>query len=300
MISRTFLWLTHGSGHRRRWLFRRFFEFIARRSQDRVHWTFMNYGFAGTDGAGHTFALDPCDEQERYCCQLYDRVDGDVAVEGRDVLEVSSGRGGGAAFIARCRQPRTLIGIDIAGPAVTFCRKVHRLRNLRFLQGDAEELPLFESSVDVVINVEASFCYGDFERFLNEVWRVLRPGGYFLHADLRLRSEIAEWQASIARSGLDLVECDDITANVVRALDLDSGRREQEVRQGAPWYLRTAMRTFGGTRGTHIPRMLASGEMCYRRFVLKKPDPGCSSTMTVSLAARPAAPVAGAQPEPAF
>lgn len=272
MVSKLFLWLTRGSGARRRWLFRTLFEMIARASREQTAWTFMNYGFADPEGPNTANGLRPEEEAQRVCCRLYEKVSDPVPVSGKDVVEISCGRGGGAAFIARYKEPRTVTGIDIAQSAIGFCRRVHRLPNLRFVQGDAESLPLFDASCDIAINVEASFCYGDFQRFLREIHRVLRPGGYFLYADLRFGEELSGWYESLERSGLEMIENEDISRNVLHALDVDGDRRERELRRIAPWLARRAMGTFGGTRGTRIPQMLASGAMRYHRFVFAKPD----------------------------
>jgi SAM-dependent methyltransferase len=296
MITRIFLGLTHGSGARRRWLFRTFFEFIAYLSGDQEQWTFMNYGFAGGADGDRLCELTPVEEAQRVCCRLYDEVARAQPIAGRDVVEVSCGRGGGSAYVARHMKPRTMTGIDIANGAIGFCRKVHRSGNLRFLQGDAEFLPLFDESCDVAINVEASFCYGDFEHFLSEIHRVLRPGGHFLFADLRFEEELAEWFAALEGSGLDLVEREEISENVLDALYLDGDRRERELRRNAPWILRGPLRTFSGTRGSRIPVMLASGALRYYRFVLVKPGPGAGATRAGAvLDGRPSAKLAAVQ-----
>merc|ERR1719335_1617700 len=49
------------------------------------------------------------------------------------------------------------------------------------------DLPFADGSMDVVLCIESSHCFADFERFLAEVRRVLRPGGRFSLADLRWR-----------------------------------------------------------------------------------------------------------------
>jgi len=272
MLTNIFLSLTNRSTKIRRVAFRMLFEYLARRSRDFSAWTHMNYGYADGPGDGHTIVLEPKDEAERYCHQLYHHVVNDIDLTGKDVVEVSSGRGGGGAFLHRYHCPRTLTGIDIASAAVSFCRRVHRLRGLRFLQGDAEDLPIFDNSVDAVINVEASFCYGKIDRFFAEVHRVLRPGGDFLYADLRLAEEVDDLLAALRRSGLDLLEMEDITANVIRALDLDAERRVSDTGANAPWFLRHAMRTFAGAPGTRIPTLLSQRRMRYFRILLRKPE----------------------------
>ena len=94
------------------------------------------------------------------------------------------GRGGGCAYLARYRQPAAVLGIDISPRAIAFCRRIHLVPGLSFRPGDAEALPCPAEAFDVVLNVESSHCYGSMPTFLNEVFRVLVPGGYFLWADL--------------------------------------------------------------------------------------------------------------------
>jgi SAM-dependent methyltransferase len=273
MLAQVFLWVTRHSAAARRWLFRRFFERLARNCQHAEGWTLMNYGYAGSaDGTG-LLPLQQGDEPERYCIQLYHHVASGADIAGKDVLEVSSGRGGGASYVCRYLGPRTMTAVDIAPSAVAFCRRMHRLPGLRFLQGDAEDLPMFDDSVDVVVNIEASFCYGRIDRFLHEVRRVLRPGGHFLFADLRLLDEVDELTAALGRSGLDIVRREDITANVARALLLDGPRRAAGAAKLGSFLTRGAMRLFVGAPGTRVPALLQAGRMRYHCFVLRKsPD----------------------------
>jgi ubiquinone/menaquinone biosynthesis C-methylase UbiE len=270
MLTATFFEIVNRSPKGRRIVFRGLFEYLARRSQHMTTWTQMNYGYAEGTGRGHTIPLRPDEEHERYCHQLYFRTVNGVDLSGKDVAEVSCGRGGGSAFIHRYLSPRTMTGIDIAAGAIKFCRRVHRAPCLRFLQGEAEELPLFNESADALVNVEASFCYGDLGKFFSEVYRVLRPGGHFLYTDLHAPESIDGLISGLESLGFDMLHADDITANVSRALELDSERRTECVRANAPWLLRHAMRAFAGTPGSRIPTQLANGQLQYYCFTLRK------------------------------
>ena len=42
----------------------------------------------------------------------------------------------------------------------------------------------------MVINVESSHCYGNFPKFVDEVYKVLKPGGIFAITDFRSTEEI--------------------------------------------------------------------------------------------------------------
>lgn len=271
MLTLSFFYVVNASPKGRKLVFRWLFEYLARRHRHLKTWTQMNYGFASASGAGHTIALSARDETERYCHQLYHHAVHGHDLENKDIVEVSSGRGGGASFVHRYFRARTVTGIDIAQHATAFCRQVHRAPGLRFLQGDAEDLPLFDDSADAVVNIEASFCYGNMDRFFAEVHRVLRPGGLFFYADLRHTDELDLLSVALRRSGLTILEFEDISDNVIRALALDASRRAAVAEMNLPRFFRHAMRTFAGAPGTRIPTLLVCGQMRYFRYVLGKP-----------------------------
>jgi SAM-dependent methyltransferase len=271
MLADAFLWILNRTPALRRTLWRALFDLLAYRFRDIGWWTTMNYGYAEPDGATHSFDLLEADEAERYPIALYRHVATMAPLAGRDVLEVGSGRGGGASYVARYLEPRRMVGIDLSGKAVTFSSKRHVVANLQFQQGDAEQLPFADASFDSVLNVESSFCYPSIDRFFTEVQRVLRPGGHLHYADLRLAHEVKGWREAIARSGLDLIVERDITANVIEALRLDSPRRREGGRRIAGGPLAAVADVFTGVDGTRIPSLLASGEMVYCSFLLRKP-----------------------------
>ncbi|MFI6024246.1 class I SAM-dependent methyltransferase [Amycolatopsis magusensis] len=108
---------------------------------------------------------------------------GDYA--GRSVLEVGCGMGEGLNFLSRVAGGGEFTGLDLSPRAIERATAtLSRGRTLRYVQGDAEELPFGDGEVDVVINIESSHTYPDLARFLGEVSRVLKPGGYFSHIDV--------------------------------------------------------------------------------------------------------------------
>jgi SAM-dependent methyltransferase len=251
-------------------LWRSFYRALAAYSRRAEYWTFMNYRYVD-ENPGARPELAPEDQEERYPIYLYHRVAARVDLRGRDVLEVGSGRGGGASYVTRYLKPRRMVGVDISGRAVAFSNKQHALANLHFQQGDAERLPFTDHSFDAVINVESSFCYPSIDRFFDEVRRVLRPGGYLHYTDLRLSYEVADWKEAIERSGLELVVVRDITANVIEALHRDSARRRAGGRRIAGRLFAAVADVFTGVDGTRIPSMLAAGDMVYCSFLMQKP-----------------------------
>jgi SAM-dependent methyltransferase len=233
-------------------------------------WTFMNYGYAPLDGREPEIELYPEDQPNRYCIRLYQRVTGAIDLRGKNLLEVGCGRGGGASFIKRYSQPRSMTAVDFSSRAIAFCQSHYRSEGLTFLHADAESLPLPAASFDVVINVESSHCYNSMDRFLREVSRVLRPGGHFLFADIRLREAVPLLREQLARASLRVLEEELITANVLKALELDNERKLVLIQSKAPGFVRARLQQFAGLTGSPVYRRFLTGEWEYFRFTLQK------------------------------
>lgn len=243
--------------------------------------TFMNYGYASLEERAGAGTSDG--EPDTYGRQLYDRVVGATPLRGADVLEVGCGRGGGTAFVFDRHRPRSMAGLDLAGSAIARCARQHRRPGLEFLQGDAENLPFPAATFDVVINVESSHCYPNVPRFLEEVHRVLRPNGLLLLADVRLtslrghngdgfmpRADVNQLLHELSASPLTVVEQEDITVNVARALQLASPLRRRQIESRVPRPFQPRALAFAAVEGTPLYQSYASGELTYLRFRVQK------------------------------
>lgn len=269
MTPGQFLGLTDRVPFLKRWAWQRWYQYLA--GYDVAAWSFMNYGYEWLhDTPGAELALDAADTDDRYCIQLYHHVAGSIDLQGLDVLEVGSGRGGGASFMQRYLHPKTVTGVDYSAKAVELCTQRHQVEGLSFRQGDAESLPFDAETFDAVVNVESSHCYGSMPAFLGEVTRVLRPGGHFLYADFRSREDAEVLARQIAGSELTMLEEETITPNVVRALDADSERKQALIRGHIRRWLARTFQQFAGIRGTAIYRCFQDGTFVYKRYRLQK------------------------------
>ncbi len=163
-----------------------------------------------------------------------------------------------------------MIGLDLSESSIAHCTRRYARPGLRFVAGDAERLPFPDASFDAVLNVESSHCYPDVAGFFAAVARVLRPGGVLLFADLRVdgadgvapkAGDVASLRDQVAAAGLVVVEEEDITANVARALELDSPRRRALIERTAPRIMRAQLLDFSGVEGSASYRALATGEL---------------------------------------
>jgi ubiquinone/menaquinone biosynthesis C-methylase UbiE len=230
---------------------------------------FMNYGYESLNGDPRLVLKDE-DEIDRYCIQLYDHVVKREDLKDKHVLEVGSGRGGGASYITRYHKPRSYTGMDISESSIDFCNNYYDVEGLSFAHGIAEKIPFADKSFDFVVNVESARCYNDMQAFFNEVHRVLRDDGKLLLADMIYPRELEEFRARLDRSAFKVVHETNISMNVVAALEKDSERREYLIDTKAPKFLRKSFKTFAGTVGTSRYNNFAEGVFQYWSFVLEK------------------------------
>jgi ubiquinone/menaquinone biosynthesis C-methylase UbiE len=102
---------------------------------------------------------------------------------GGRVLEVGCGSGAALVELSRRLRPARLIGADVDVSLLN--EAARRLQSCaldcELLHADVHALPLPDCSVDVVIDFGTCYHIPDAESALQEVARVLRPGGLFVH-----------------------------------------------------------------------------------------------------------------------
>ena len=97
---------------------------------------------------------------------------------GKDVLDIASGEGYGAAIMAQAA--KTVIGVDIDPISVEFGTANFVKPNLSFKVGSAIAIPCADHSLDVVVSFETLEHIYEHDAFMTEIKRVLRPGGLLI------------------------------------------------------------------------------------------------------------------------
>lgn len=113
--------------------------------------------------------------------EVYARFTDEVSPpENSRILDVGSGPGHVCLMLARKHPTVEIVGIDFSRTEVRAAERLRRknhVTNCRFQQGDAMALPFEDASFDIVISLASLKHWPDRERGLNEIRRVLVPGG---------------------------------------------------------------------------------------------------------------------------
>lgn len=93
------------------------------------------------------------------------------------------GVGTGLNVLPLVKRGFSVTGIDISAEMLDrFARKFSRIPdNLKLIQADASKLPFAENSFDVILTVHMIHAVADWREFLDEIDRVLKPGGFYLN-----------------------------------------------------------------------------------------------------------------------
>lgn len=168
----------------------------------------------------------------------------------KDILELGPGNGIGLKMSSQLLKANYSLGIDLTYPLVSNAKaNFSKSEQLAFIQGDAEHIPVTSNSFDLIINIESSHLYPNIDLFFAEVFRVLKPGGFFCYSDIEFLNKLQAQRFDTfikSRKDIRIVIKQDLTKLVQNAIFMRLIRHEKR-------FVQTCSSLFGTE-----PHLLAS------------------------------------------
>jgi SAM-dependent methyltransferase len=135
---------------------------------------------------------------EMYCLYILRQKDYEEAAElvpPCRVLDLGCNNGYGSYELSR--HGHEVIGVDVSAGALEDARKRFHAPNLEFRQVNGLELPYDSNHFDLITSIQVIEHIVDMDAYLNEIWRVLKPGGVVVfstpNAAIRLDPDLKPW-----------------------------------------------------------------------------------------------------------
>ncbi len=127
------------------------------------------------------------------------------------ILDAGCGIGGSGVWLAEHRRAE-VVGINIVPAQIEEATRIAKKRglsdNLRFMLANYQDIPLPDDSVDVVWSLESIEHATDAPRFIEESYRVLKPGGRIVVAATFLgRGEVTQKEREQMELGQQVSGC---------------------------------------------------------------------------------------------
>jgi GT2 family glycosyltransferase/SAM-dependent methyltransferase len=115
-------------------------------------------------------------------------------VAGKRVLDIACGEGYGSKIMAE--YAASVVGVDVDDASVVHAQAAYADERISFLHGDIVAIPLADAAVDVVVSFETLEHLADHRTMMQEIRRVLAPGGVLVMSspDKREYSDVPNYK----------------------------------------------------------------------------------------------------------
>jgi len=119
------------------------------------------------------------DEMEHHHSDITEQTHAIMDLQPADrVLDLGCGTGWASRRIARVATQGEVVGLDVADEMLRRAEQTSAgLSNVRYVWGSAEKIPAPDNQFTKVLSVESFYYYGDQGKALDELRRVMAPGG---------------------------------------------------------------------------------------------------------------------------
>lgn len=184
---------------------------------------FMNNGYIANENKQYAKFELKNNIYQKNSVKLLLEVIGNIDCNNKQIIEIGCGRGGNIYYINSFFKPQLVVGIDLCIENLSFCNK-KKLPNTTFYVADAERIPFASESFDIAVNIESSIHYPSIMEFFNNIYRILKKGGYFLYTDILSIQKFELLRKGFIELGFEIIRDQNITSNTLLSIESTKAR----------------------------------------------------------------------------
>ncbi|MFN8284418.1 MAG: methyltransferase domain-containing protein [Chitinophagales bacterium] len=181
-------------------------------------WSDLNFLNLGYTGNTLPFPLETQDEKDIHFISLYAKALEGLPDNTKSIIEIGSGLGGGCYLLKKYYKIPVVNGIDYGKLNVKYSNKKLNPLGITIFESAAEEAWKINKKYDVVLSLEASLLFYNWELFLKSVYSLLNEDGVFLYSDIFLKKDISVIENLLEKCGFVITFKEDITSGVKEAV----------------------------------------------------------------------------------
>ncbi|MFT7612147.1 MAG: SAM-dependent methyltransferase [Parvicellaceae bacterium] len=227
---------------------------------------FMNLGFHSTK---NHLKLKDADLKDESFIRLYSELVRNLNMEGKSVLEVGCGRGGGCYIFSEYLGAARIFGIDLSLANIKLANQLNVHKNITFNEGNATKFTFEKEKFDFIVNLESSHCYHSKEDFFNRVYTALQDNGTFAYADLINANKVEKTEAQLLGAGFTILQKREFTSSVVDSIEINSAKQSPFITK-FPWLIPRFIKNINVVKGSDVHLKLQSKSVVYNCYTLVK------------------------------
>lgn len=232
---------------------------------------FMNLGFIADNFP--PFSLTDTDSKSKNSIALYTKV-----LEGADfakvntALEVASGLGGGCYLLKNYYKVPNVSGVDYAKYNVAYSNKKFNDIGLFFEQYSADHINQLNKKYDLILCVEASQHFEDWDTFIKNISLLLSDTGVFCYADMFIEKDKQIIESIIKKYNLVIERAEDIAPGVTKSMALMQPPPKKSLRYKIMCAILglNSLEEYEAYKGSKLYNMMDTGEIKYMKYLIRK------------------------------
>lgn len=201
-------------------------------------------------------------------CKLLEGFDNNIS----NILEISSGLGGGCYLLKHYYSIPEVIGVDYARLNVKYSNKKFNNLGINFYKFSSDNVNKLNKKFDTIISLEASQHYDDWELFLKNTSSLLNENGVFYYADMFTPGDQMIIEKLMLETGWKINKKENITDGIINSINMvqPPAIKSRYYKAICTFLNLNSLDEFEAYNNSKLHQLFKEGELNYIKYILTK------------------------------